>query len=51
MLATGEKIVFCYCDLDHLKYVNDHFGHGQNILSWIERHTSVENDKRMKGNI
>ena len=20
MLATGEKIVFCYCDLDHLKY-------------------------------
>lgn len=27
MLATGKKIVFCYCDLDHLKYVNDYFGH------------------------
>ena len=25
--------------------------YSQNILSWIERHTSVENDKRMKGNI
>ena len=27
MLATGKKMVFCYCDLDHLKYVNDYFGH------------------------
>ena len=27
MLATGKKIVFCYCDLDHLKYVYDYFGH------------------------
>ena len=27
MLATGKKIVFCYCDLVHLKYVNDYFGH------------------------
>ena len=27
MLATGKKIVFCYCDLDHLKYVIDYFGH------------------------
>ena len=27
MLATGKKIVFCYCDLDLLKYVNDYFGH------------------------
>lgn len=31
-LLTGTKplrepLVFCYCDLDHLKYVNDHYGH------------------------
>lgn len=27
MLASGEEIVFCYCDVDHLKYVNDRYGH------------------------
>ena len=27
LLATNEPFVFCYCDLDHLKYVNDNFGH------------------------
>lgn len=39
MLATGEKIVFCYCDLDHLKYVNDHFGHQEGdryLLHFVE---------------
>lgn len=39
MLATGEKIVFCYCDLDHLKYVNDHFGHQEGdryLLYFVE---------------
>ena len=39
MLATGEKIVFCYCDLDHLKYVNDHFGHQEGdryLLNFVE---------------
>ena len=39
MLATGEKIVFCYCDLDHLKYVNDHFGHQEGdryLLDFVE---------------
>ena len=28
-LRGGEGFLFCYCDLDHLKYVNDRFGHGE----------------------
>ena len=27
LLDTGEQFAFCYCDLDHLKYINDKFGH------------------------
>lgn len=27
ILQTGEQISVCYCDLDHLKYVNDTYGH------------------------
>lgn len=27
LLKTDTELVFCYCDLDHLKYVNDNFGH------------------------
>lgn len=27
ILQTGEQISVCYCDLDHLKYINDTFGH------------------------
>ena len=27
LLDTGEDLIFCYCDLDHLKYVNDNYGH------------------------
>lgn len=27
LLERKEKMIFCYCDLDHLKYVNDRYGH------------------------
>ena len=26
-LASNENFILCYCDLDHLKYINDQFGH------------------------
>ena len=27
ILKTGEPVSVCYCDLDHLKYINDEYGH------------------------
>ena len=27
LLASGKRCVFCYCDLDHLKDINDTYGH------------------------
>ncbi len=27
ILKSGEQVSVCYCDLDHLKYINDNFGH------------------------
>lgn len=38
ILQTGEQISVCYCDLDHLKYVNDNYGHGEG--DWYIRHFS-----------
>lgn len=27
LLDAGVAVLFCYCDLDHLKYINDRYGH------------------------
>lgn len=36
LLESGDKLVFCYCDLDHLKYINDNLGHAEG--DWYIRH-------------
>ena len=38
ILKSGEGVILCYCDLDHLKYVNDNYGHGEG--DWYIRHFS-----------
>ena len=46
LLEKEINLVFCYCDLDHLKYINDHFGHAEG--DWYIRHfvRTVENQIR-----
>ena len=48
LLKTDEELVFCYCDLDHLKYVNDNYGHLEG--DWYLRHftDSVKKEIREK---
>ena len=36
MLQSETELVLCYCDLDHLKYVNDNYGHSEG--DWYLRH-------------
>ena len=39
LLRTDSEFVFCFCDLDRLKYVNDTFGHAEGdryLLSFVK---------------
>lgn len=36
LLETERALIFCYCDLDHLKYVNDNYGHSEG--DWYLQH-------------
>jgi len=39
LLKTDTELVFCYCDLDHLKSINDTFGHAEGdryLCSFVE---------------
>ena len=44
LLETDDELVFCYCDLDHLKFINDTYGHAEGdkyLLSFtdlVKRH-------------
>lgn len=29
LLQKGEQLIFCYCDLDNLKIINDRYGHSE----------------------
>ncbi len=49
LIKTEEAMVICYCDLDHLKYVNDNHGHPEGdtyLLSFVEatKHHIRDND-------
>ena len=34
MLKEESSLTFCYCDLDHLKYINDQYGHTEGDWDW-----------------
>lgn len=39
LLKSEEALSFCYCDLDHLKYINDTYGHREGdsyLCSFVE---------------
>ncbi len=45
MLKRSDALVLCYCDLDHLKYINDQYGHAKGD-QYLKRFTNL-----IKGNI
>ena len=48
MLKEGSNLTFCYCDLDHLKYINDQYGHTEGdwyitfFVETIQKHIRKE---------
>ena len=49
-LESGEGFLFCYCDLDHLKYVNDRFGHAEGD-NYIRRFVDTVQGNIRRGDI
>ena len=45
MLKKSDALVLCYCDLDHLKYINDQYGHAKGD-QYLKRFVNL-----IKGNI
>ena len=48
LLKADDELVFCYCDLDHLKYINDNYGHGEG--DWYLRHFTESVKKVIREN-
>lgn len=48
MLKEESSLIFCYCDLDHLKYINDQYGHTEGdwyitfFVETIQKHIRKE---------
>ena len=48
MLKEESSLTFCYCDLDHLKYINDQYGHTEGdwyitfFVETIQKHIRKE---------
>ena len=53
MLKEESSLTFCYCDLDHLKYINDTFGHDmgnleiRGIARFLLRRSKNTSEKKM----
>lgn len=48
LLKADDELVFCCCDLDHLKYINDNYGHGEG--DWYLRHFTESVKKVIREN-
>lgn len=49
MLKEESSLTFCYCDLDHLKYINDQYGHteGDWYITFLLRRSKNTSEKKM----
>lgn len=48
MLKEESSLTFCYCDLDHLKYINDQYGHteGDWYITFLLRRSKTHPKRR-----